>query len=259
MINLLLQVIKGAKQEESESVDTAAKVKEAGLDKHNFKQLKKLTNDEITGQAIIFFFAGFDTISTGLCFGSHELALSKDVQEKLREEIRETHKETKGQLTYESLQKMKYMDMVFTEILRKWPPVVTIDRVCTKPYTIEPVYPDETPVHLIVGDLLALPMHGLHRDPKYYPEPEKFNPERFSEENKDSITPYTYIPFGSGPRNCIGSRFAILEAKALLYHLLLNFEIVTIPRTQIPLKLNTASFQHGSERGFWLGLKRLQK
>jgi len=260
MINLLLQARKGVKQEESETVDTGyATVKEAALDKTKFKQLKRLTNDEITSQALIFFFAGFDTISTALCFGSHELALSKDVQEKLREEIRETHKENKGQLTYESLLKMKYMDMVFSEILRKWPPVVAIDRVCTKPYTIEPVYPDEKPVHLQVGDLLWLPMQGLHRDPKYYPEPEKLNPERFSEENKDSITPYTYIPFGSGPRNCIGSRFAILEAKALFYHLLLNFEIVTIPQTQIPLKLSRSSFQHGAERGFWLGLQRLQK
>nr|WDY85986.1 cytochrome P450 9Z214 [Pagiophloeus tsushimanus] len=249
MINLLLETRKGIKNEESDVIETGfATVKESSaLDKYKFKQLKQLSNDDITSQALIFFFAGFDTISTGLCFGSYELALNKEVQDKLRKEILDTQKATNGKLSYEVLLKMKYMDMVFTEILRKWPPVVGIDRVCTKPYTIKPVYPDEKPVHLKVGDLLLLPMKGIHRDPKYYPEPEKFDPERFSDENKDLIKPYTFIPFGAGPRNCIGSRFAILEAKAVLYHLLLNFEIVPIQKTRIPLKLCIKSVQPTAE------------
>ncbi|KAL1509583.1 hypothetical protein ABEB36_004295 [Hypothenemus hampei] len=112
---------------------------------------------------------------------------------------------------------MKYMDMVFCEILRKWPTQFSIDRVCTKSYTIESKYPDEKPVHSKVDDVIWLPMFGLHRDPKYFPKPEVFDPERFSDENRNQITPYSYIPFGSGPRNCIGSRFAILESKALIH------------------------------------------
>jgi len=153
---------------------------------------------------------------------------------------------------------MKYLDMVVCEILRKWPPAVVVDRVCTKPYIIEPVTPDEKSIHLNVGDVLALPIQGIHRDPNFYPNPEKFDPERFSDENKDSIRPYTYIPFGAGPRNCIGSRFALLEAKALLYNLLLNFEIVPTKQTKIPLVLNKKTFNHTAEGGFWLGFKRVE-
>lgn len=108
-----------------------------------------------------------------------------------------------------------------------------------------------------MGDLLSIPVYGIHRDEQYYPNPDKFDPERFSDENKDNIVPYTFLPFGAGPRNCIGSRFAILEAKALLYHLLLNFEIVSTAKTQIPLRLSKDSLRHRPDGGIWLGLKPL--
>ncbi|XP_066257287.1 cytochrome P450 9e2-like [Euwallacea similis] len=261
MINLLLETRKGVVHEEENVTETGyATVKESTyLDKSKFKQSKELTDDEITSQALIFFIAGFDTISTALCFGSYELAMNKDIQDKLRQEILQADKENNGNLSYESLLKMKYLDNVFSEILRKWPPAVMMDRICTKPYTIEPKYPDEKPISLNVGDMFMLPMFGLHRDPKYFPNPEKFDPERFSDEEKGKIVPYSYIPFGSGPRNCIGSRFAILEAKALLYYLLLNFQIVPIKKTAIPLKLSKTTLQHTAEGGYWMGLKRIRE
>jgi cytochrome P450 family 9 len=104
-----------------------------------------------------------------------------------------------------------------------------------------------------------LPIYALHRDPKYFPEPDRFDPERFNDENKSKIIPYSYIPFGSGPRNCIGSRFALLETKVLFFHILLHFEIVPVAKTQIPLHLNRKSFTMTAENGFWLGLKRREK
>ncbi|CAH1130381.1 unnamed protein product [Ceutorhynchus assimilis] len=242
VINLLLEAKRGIKPEKQDTDEDNQRL---------------LSNDDITSQAIIFFIAGFETISTTLGFATYELAVNKEIQEKLRVEIIETHKTNNCKLSYYSLLKMTYMDMVFSEVLRKWPPVITVDRVCTKPYTIEPARPNEKPVHLKVGDVLWLPMYPLQRDPRYYPNPEKFDPERFSSENKDKIQPYTYIPFGSGPRNCIGSRFAFLEAKAAIYNLLLNFEIVPTKRTQIPLKLAARSPLPKAERGHWLALKRL--
>ncbi|KAL1509505.1 hypothetical protein ABEB36_004224 [Hypothenemus hampei] len=261
MINLLLEARKGHKTEESNAIETgyATVQEDAYFDKVKFKQAKYLTDDDITSQALVFFFAGFETVSTALCYGAHELAMNKNIQDRLREEIHKTHKLNDGKLTYDALLNMKYMDMVFSEILRKWPPIFLMDRVCTKPYTIEPKYPDEKPVNFKVGDVFWLPAFGLHRDPKYFPEPEVFNPERFADENRDQITPYSYIPFGSGPRNCIGSRFAILECKALLYNLLLNFEIVPTKKTINPLKLSKSAIQNTVEGGYWLGLKRIEQ
>lgn len=85
------------------------------------------------------------------------------------------------------------------EALRKYPPVPVLARRCTKDYTI----PD-TNVVLEKGTDVSIPVYGLHRDEEYYPNPDKFDPERFSEENKSKIPQYTYLPFGEGPRICLG-------------------------------------------------------
>jgi cytochrome P450 len=87
-----------------------------------------------------------------------------------------------------------------TETLRLYPPVVLIDRKCIKTYTL----PAEPRYSLQPGDGVFIPIYPLHHDPDYFPDPEKFDPERFSDENKGNIKPCTYLPFGSGPRNCIG-------------------------------------------------------
>lgn len=87
----------------------------------------------------------------------------------------------------------------FIETLRKYPAIPSLNRQCTEDYRI----PD-TDVVLERGIKVLVSIMGLHHDPEYFPNPEKFIPERFSDENKEYIQPYTYLPFGDGPRNCIG-------------------------------------------------------
>ncbi|XP_063915553.1 cytochrome P450 9e2-like [Zophobas morio] len=258
MIHLLLEARKnGLKHEETEPQDTGfATVAESEITKNPKNTKTEITDLDITSQALIFFFAGFDSVSGLMCFMSHEIAVNPDVQTRLIEEVDETLVACKGKLTYEGLLGMKYMDMVVSETLRKWPSSGAMDRICTKPYTIEPKFPDEKPVHLEKNDVVWLPIFGLHRDPQYYPEPERFNPERFNDENKGNINPYAYVPFGSGPRNCIGSRFALLETKTLFFYILSYFEIVPVEKTQIPLVISKKHFNLTAEKGFWLGLKR---
>ncbi|KAJ8973688.1 hypothetical protein NQ317_013393 [Molorchus minor] len=268
MIHLLMEARKGnQKLEENDVHDTdtgfaTAQESETSTYRYIFGLVKakiphNITNEDIASQALIFFFAGFETVSGILCFLSYELAISPDIQERLREEVYETLEECGGKLTYEGLTKMKYMDMVVSECLRKWPVPVVTDRVCTKPYTIEPKLPKEQPLHLKKGDLLWIPMYAIHHDPQHYPDPERFDPERFSDENKKNIKPYTYLPFGLGPRNCIGSRFALLEIKALFFLILRHFEIVPVEKTPIPLKISKKSLNLRAEGGFWVGLKRI--
>lgn len=97
---------------------------------------------------------------------------------------------------------MKYLHQVISEGLRKWPIGVVTERVCVKEYECQ--YGDDAKFLFEKGVPIWIPIYGLHRDPKYYPDPQKFDPERFSDENKSSIVPGTYLPFGIGPRNCIG-------------------------------------------------------
>jgi len=115
------------------------------------------------------------------------------------------------------------MDMVISESLRKWSLAAATDRLCSKDYTLT----DEDGTKLFdfkVGDRVNIPISGLHLDDQYFPEPRKFDPERFSEERKGELVPYTYLPFGVGPRNCIGESTNYLSVYCLCFY---NFCVYT--------------------------------
>ncbi|RVE40362.1 hypothetical protein evm_014988 [Chilo suppressalis] len=91
------------------------------------------------------------------------------------------------------------------KVVRLWPSAIAMDRVCSKDYNLgKPNNKCEKDYIIRKGEGVLIPVWCVHRDPKFYPQPDKFDPERFSEENKHRIQPFTYIPFGLGPRNCIG-------------------------------------------------------
>lgn len=258
MIHLLMEARKhGLKQEEVPNLPETgfATVDNFDLDEKQ-KEDTELTDEDIAAQAFLFFLGGFETVSQQMCFLAHELAVHPDIQKKLREEILSTLDKCQNNLTYEALMGMKYLDMVVSESLRLWPNALALDRQCTKEYTIQPELPNENPILIKKGEVLVIPVFGLHRDPQYYPNPESFDPERFNDENKKNIQPYTYLPFGSGPRNCIGSRFALLDLKTLFVCLIAKFELVPVEQTQIPLKFSKTALNITPENGFWLGFKR---
>lgn len=229
MIHLLMEARKGNLKHESKTDESTgfATVEESDIGKSKSSRTVELTDEVVAAQALIFFFAGFETTSAVLSFTALELAINTDVQEKLIEEVDEVAKEYGENVPYDVIMKMKYLDQVVSgtvtfqllahllkctsllESLRKWTPVVLSDRICVKDYVIEPVKEGEPRVHIPKDLVIQIPVAGIHYDPKYYPNPEKFDPDRFSDENKLSITPGSYIPFGIGPRNCIG-KFGLL-------------------------------------------------
>ncbi|NWY45556.1 CP3A9 protein, partial [Sylvia atricapilla] len=192
---------------------------------------KALTDIEVLAQAFIFIFAGYEPTSNTLGFLAYELALHPDVQEKLLQEI-DTALPNKAPLTYEAIMKLEYLDMTVNETLRYYPLGGRIERTCKKDVEINGVT-------IPKGVVVTIPPYVLHRDPEYWPNPDEFRPERFSKENKESIDPYTYLPFGAGPRNCIGMRFALLTLKVAIVSLLQHFTFQTCKETQIPIKLSS--------------------
>jgi len=216
----------------------------------------KMTLDDIVSQAFIFFFAGFDTSSTLMCFVVHELAVNQDIQDRLREEVQQHLAEGSDEISYESLSKMSYMDMVISETLRKYPPVIFIDRLCAKRYELPPSQPGCKSIIVEPNDALVFPVYALHHNPEYFPNPDKFDPKRFSDENKDNILPYTYLPFGHGPRKCIGNRFVLMETKILIAHLLQKFTLKTTEKTVEPVIYNKKEFTLQPVGGFWIGLEK---
>ncbi|XP_069942985.1 cytochrome P450 3A11-like isoform X1 [Cherax quadricarinatus] len=121
------------------------------------------------------------------------------------------------------------------ESLRLYPPAASGERFCTKTYKIP-----GTKVILHPGDIVIIPFWSLHRDSRYWSEPEMFHPDRFMPENKGKIISYTHMPFGMGPRNCIAKRFALMEAKVALAKLLLRAEL-HLRSNQQELKLEKIS------------------
>nr|XP_029719812.1 cytochrome P450 9e2-like [Aedes albopictus] len=213
----------------------------------------KYSDFGITAVVASFFFGSIETTSTVLCFAMHELAANQDVQTKLQSEINLVEEELHGSpLTYEVLQKMKYLDMVVSETLRRWPPLATTNRVCVKPYTLEDY--NGTQVTIEKGQAVQIPIISYHHDPDIFPDPLRFDPERFSDENKDNINRDAFLPFGSGPRNCIGSRLALMHIKSLLYYILANFSVEFSEKMELPLKLKKMSMTYSAESGFWLNL-----
>ena len=222
----------------------------------SYNLFSEWTDDDITAQCTIFFFGGFEPTSSMVSFMAYELAINSDIQDKLRTEIDKVNillKEEGKKLSYEVLQGMKYLDMVTSETLRKWAPAILFDRICTNAYEMEDV--DGRKVRINVGDGVWLPTNTIHLDPKYYPDPENFDPERFSPENKGKIDMGNYIPFGIGPRNCIGSRFALLEAKAIFFHLLTKFYVEPCDRTEVPMQTKITSLNLQADKGCWIRLK----
>jgi len=207
--------------------------------------------DEMTAQAFVFFLAGFDSVSTVMCFVLHELAVNPDIQKKLRTEIEDVLKNTNGKPTYEAVNSMKYLDAVVNETLRLYPLSSFLDRVCVKDFEMPPATPDGKSFTIKPGEYVWFPSYSLHRDSKYFPEPEKFNPDRFLNCDVDNSV---YIPFGIGPRICIGNRFALMEMKIMLLYLLSRCDLEPDVKTKVPMVLNKKTIIITAD-GFWLKIQ----
>nr|XP_029731420.1 probable cytochrome P450 9f2 isoform X1 [Aedes albopictus] len=256
MIQMLMDVRKGTLKHQKDEKDTKdagfATVEESQVGKSSHSRV--WTETELIAQCFLFFLAGFDTVSTCMTFLMYELMVNPDIQKRLHEEILETDKSLSGKsLNYEVLQQMEYMDMVVSETLRKWPPGVISDRYCNKNY----LYDDGRGTRFLIekGQVVMIPAYCIHHDPRNYSDPDRFDPERFNEANRAQINTGIYIPFGVGPRNCIGSRLALMEVKCMVYHLLKHFEVVPTEKTQIPVRIARDSFALQPEKGVWVELK----
>lgn len=211
------------------------------------------TPTELAGESFLVFTGGSETSSILITFTCYELALNPDIQQRLRDEISSGLAENEGKLTYEMVFGFKFLDMVVNESLRKYPPIPSLIRQCTKEYKIP-----GTNLTIPKGTGVQVPIFALQRDPEHYPDPEKFDPERFNAENSKKRDPFTFLPFGEGPRSCIGMRFGLMQSKIAIVKLVSNFEILTTEKTTIPMKFVPSSPFLTPVGGMWLQMKKLK-
>ncbi|ELU17544.1 hypothetical protein CAPTEDRAFT_120352, partial [Capitella teleta] len=182
------------------------------------RQRKPLTDAEVLSNCIIFFFAAYGTIGDAMSMILYSLADNPEVQEKVFDEINSVLGDSK-ECSYDQVKQLSYLSMVVDESLRRYPPALMVDRLCSGDVVIKG--------YKFFKDLVVtIPVYALHMDPEIWPEPEKFIPERFTPDKKTEMNPYNYMPFGQGPRHCIAMRMALVELKVALVHVIRNLRIV---------------------------------
>jgi cytochrome P450 len=191
-----------------------------------------LSDKQLRDELITLLVAGHETTAGALFWTLYELAQNPDVQEKLHLEIRNVLGTT-AVPTVEDLEKLRYPKMVLEETLRLYPSFANLSKHVSND--------DEIGGYFIPGNsLMNVAGYLTHRHRDFWKDPEKYIPERFTAEATKDRHPYAYVPFGKGPRACLGEHFAMLEAQLILIPLIQNFKFERISPEPIPPRARIA-------------------
>ncbi|XP_064109841.1 thromboxane-A synthase-like isoform X2 [Macrobrachium nipponense] len=217
-------------------------------DEGNQKQ-HKLTDDEVVSNAYMFILAGYETTANAIAYTCYILAKHQEWQDKCFEEIK-TVIGDKKQLSYEDISRLTILDRVYLEALRLYPPVpcfVTREAGMTTQIGT---------VTIPQGVSVTVPVWHIHHHPQFWHQPSHFDPDRFLPEKKKDHHPMAYLPFGAGPRNCLGMRFARLEIKLVIACMLKDYALQLSPLIKDPLPVEVRTVTLSPKEGVLLHIRR---
>ncbi|KAA0709318.1 Cytochrome P450 4V2 [Triplophysa tibetana] len=211
---------------------------------------KNLSHADIQEEVDTFMFEGHDTTAASMNWALHLIGSHPEVQKGVQAELQEVFGSSVRHVEVEDLKKLRYLECVIKESLRIFPAVPLFARSLCGTCHINGFKVPEGVNAVIIP-------YALHRDPRYFPEPEEFRPERFLPENSKGRHPYAYIPFSAGPRNCIGQRFALMEEKVVLATILRHFEVESCQSREELRPLGELILR--PEKGIWIKLQKRTK
>ncbi len=185
-----------------------------------------MDDQQIRDEAMTIFLAGHETTANALSWTWDLLMRHPQIYDRLAEEITATLGGRSP--TVADLPGLPYVGQVFKEAMRLYPPVWLLDRLVIRPLEMDGY-------HFPVGTLLALSPYTLHRKPAYFPDPERFDPERFAPGKEDALPRMIYMPFGDGPRVCLGNHFALLEGQLILATVVQRVRFIPLSTATVPL------------------------
>jgi cytochrome P450 len=186
-----------------------------------------MTDEQVRDEAMTIFLAGHETTANALTWTWYLLSQNEDVEAKLHEELDQV---LAGRVPrMDDVARLKYTEMVFTEAMRLYPPAWAVGRLAVKEHSIGGyVVP--------AGSLVLLSQYAMHRDARFFPEPERFDPQRWTTDAREARPQFSYFPFGGGPRRCIGEGFAWMEGILLIATLAQKWRMSLVPEQQVEVR-----------------------
>lgn len=225
--NLTLQIIQARRQAKNDNeyndfIELLMKAEYQG---------NLLTDKQIADQGIAFFLAGFDTSSVTLTTTAYLLAKHQDIQNRLSKEIDQFF-DKNVDVSYESVNELHYLDAVINETLRHSPTLPRLIKEAAKNCVLKYNGQD---VYIPKGTTVQMSVYCLHRDEENFQDASQFLPERFLKNSTLRHNSQAFLPFGTGPRSCVGIRIAMFEIKLCILHLIRRFRFEIAPETE-PVK-----------------------
>lgn len=184
-----------------------------------------LTDLQIRNELLSLFFAGHETTANTLTWAFYLLSQNPEVEARLVTEINQVVGDRAPAL--DDLPQMPYLDQVVKEVMRLYPAAWMIDRTPTEDVEL-------CGYRIKKGAMMLISPYMMHHNPRYFEDPERFDPERFSKEREGTIPKNTYLPFGMGPRVCIGQQFALMEMRLILATILQRYHLAMPVGTAVP-------------------------
>ncbi len=197
-----------------------------------------MTDEQVRNEALTIFLAGHETTANALTWTWYLLSEHPEIERRLHAEVDEVLKE-RERPAFDDVQRLRFTEMVLAESMRLYPPAWALGRLAAREHEVGGY-------RITKGALVLMSQYVMHRDARYFHEPERFDPERWTTEARESRPQFSYFPFGAGARRCIGESFAWMEGILLIATLARRWRMCHVPTHKVELQpLITLRPKHG--------------